>query len=81
MYIESLSNPIVQHEIRWQEYLRQLRQGAWGDKIAIADMCDLFDVIINEFWARQAGTIKTLPCSVTDGKHELNIGLILCGSR
>ena len=41
-------------------------------------MCDLFDVIINVFWARQAGTsiVKNTP-SVTDGKHELNIGLIL----
>ena len=74
VYIESLSDPVVQHELRWQKYLRRLRQGAWGDNIAIAAMCDLFDVIINVFWARQAGTsIVTL----TDGKHVLNIGLIL----
>ena len=41
-------------------------------------MCDLFDVSINVFWARQAGTstVKNTP-SVTGGKYELSIGLIL----
>ena len=27
VYIESLSDPVVQHELRWQKYLRRLRQG------------------------------------------------------
>ena len=78
VYLESLSDPVVQQELRWQKYLRRLRQGAWGDNIAIAAMCDLFDVCINVFWARQAGTsiVKNTP-SLTDGKRVLNIGLIL----
>ena len=78
VYIESLSDLTVQHELRWQKYLRRLRQGAWGDNIAIVAMCNMFDVCINVYWARQAGTsiVKNTP-SVSDGKHELNIGLIL----
>ena len=78
VYIESLTDPVVQHELRWLKYLRWLKQGTWGDNIAIAAMCDLFDVITNVFWARQGGTsiVKNTP-SVADGKHKLNIGLIL----
>ena len=78
VYIESLSDPNVQHELRWQKYLRCLRQGAWGDNIAIVAMCNMFDVCINVYWARQAGTsiVKNAP-SVSNGRHELNIGLIL----
>ena len=78
VYIESLYDPVVQHELRWQKYLRRMRKGAWGDNIAIAAICDLFDACINVIWARQAGTsiVKNSHC-LTDGKNLLNIGLIL----
>ena len=75
---ESLTDPLVQVELRWQKYLRRLRQGAWGDSIAIAAICNLFDVSINVLWVNQAGTsiVKNTP-NVGSGKHELNIGLIM----
>lgn len=29
-YSESLSDPVVQRELRWQKYVRRMREGAWG---------------------------------------------------
>ena len=43
-YIKSITDPVVQQELRWQKYLKGLRGNAWGDSIAIAAMCNMFDV-------------------------------------
>ena len=37
-YINSVADPELQLQLRWQNYLRDLRNGAWGDHIAIADV-------------------------------------------
>ena len=74
-YIESVVDPVVQHELRWQKYLRRLSEGAWGDQIALTAICMLFDVKVNGYSASQNGTnVNTLnDC----GKREVNIGLIM----
>ena len=68
VYIESVTDPVVQQELRWQKYLNTLRQGAWGDNIVIAAMCNMFNVSINVFWARQAGT------SIAKNTPNVNMG-------
>ncbi len=45
-YIESVADPIVQQQLRWQKYLRRLSEGAWGDHIALAAICNLFNMKI-----------------------------------
>ena len=41
-YIDSIADPELQTELRWQKYLRCLKQGAWGDNIAMQaiSQCD-----------------------------------------
>ena len=34
-YIDSVADPQLQTELRWQKYLTCLKQGAWGDNIAM----------------------------------------------
>ena len=44
-YIDSVRDPHLQTELRWQKYVRCLRQGAWGDHItmqAIANIIPCF---------------------------------------
>ena len=48
-YIESVIDPVVQHELRWQKYLRRLSEGAWGEQIALTAICMLFDVKVNGY--------------------------------
>ena len=78
-YIESITDPEVQQELRWQKYLRRLRQGAWGDSIAItAIICNLFNVSISVLCANVAGTnIATNTPMSGCSTHELSIGLIM----
>ena len=59
----------------WQKYLRWLSQDAWGDHLALAAICKLFNVKDNVFCANQADiNVRTLnDC----GEHEVNIGLIM----
>ena len=46
-YINSISYPELQNELRWQKYLSCLRQGAWGDNIAMQAISDMLSVTIN----------------------------------
>ena len=45
-YIASVADPQLQAELRWQKYLRQLEDGAWGDNIAMQAICDMLSVTI-----------------------------------
>ena len=49
VYTDSVTDPVVQRELRWQKYLKRLRYNAWGDNIVIAAMCNMFDVSITVF--------------------------------
>ena len=46
-YIKSVSDPQLQTELRWQKYVRCLRQGAWGDRITMQAIADTLSVKIN----------------------------------
>ena len=77
-YIESIADPVVQQELRYQKYVRRLSEGAWGDSIAISAMCNIFGVTIKVFCANAAGTSIAVNTPIDDvGKHELCIGLVL----
>ena len=46
-YIDSIADPELQIELRWQKYIRCLKQGAWGDNIAMQAISDVLSVTIN----------------------------------
>ena len=46
-YIDSVADPHLQTELRWQKYVTCLRQGAWGDHITIQAIADMLSVKIN----------------------------------
>ena len=46
-YINSVSDPELQTQLRWDKYLRRLRQGAWGDHINMQAIADMLSVKIN----------------------------------
>ena len=45
--ISSITDPQLQTELRWQKYVRCLKQGAWGDNIAMQAVSDMFSVTIH----------------------------------
>ena len=58
--------------------MRRLSDGAWGDSIAIAAMCNLLGMSIKVFCANTAGTSIAVNTPLCDtGKHVLSIGLIM----
>ena len=46
-YVNSVSDPELQTQLRWTKYLRRLRQVAWGDHINIQAIADMLSVKIN----------------------------------
>ena len=78
-YIESITDPVVQQELRYQKYVRRLSEGAWGDSIAISAMCNIFNVNIVVLCANAAGTSIAVNTPINDDrcKDELILGLIM----
>ena len=74
-YIESITDPVVQQELRYQKYVRRLSEGAWGDSIAIAAMCNMFDVNIVVFCANMDGTSIAVNTPIGDDMCEQSLGL------
>ena len=46
-FISSVSDPQLQSELRWQKYVRCLRQGACGHHITLQAIADMLSVKIN----------------------------------
>ncbi len=76
-YIQSVTDPIVQQQLRWQKYLRRLTEGAWGDHIAIAAICNLFNMKVKVFHSYPNGTNVVTLNNDCDGELEINIGHIM----
>ena len=66
-------------ELRWAKYVQRLKDGAWGDHIAIQGICDLFNVTVNVLSSQNVTMTPILPRSYM--KHgsegELYVGLVL----
>ena len=77
-YIESITDPVVQQELRYQKYVRKLSEGAWGDSIAIAAMCNMFNVNIVVYCANNDGTSIAVNTPIGDVcEQSLSLGLIM----
>ncbi len=74
-YIESVADPVVQHDLRWQQYLTRLSEGAWGDPITLAAVCQLFNLKLTVFHSYPDGTrVATLH---EFSEHEIKLGLLM----
>ena len=74
-YIDSISDPQLQTELRWQKFLKELTDGAWGDNIAMQAISDMLSVTITVLSSDYPAY------SVTPQNHcstnELFVGLIM----
>ena len=74
-YIASIADPQLQTELKWQKYLKQLKDGAWGDNIAMQAISDMLSVTITVLSSHYPAY------SVTPQNHcatnELFVGLIM----
>ena len=74
-YIKSVSDPQLQTELRWQKYVRCLRQGAWGDHITMQAIADMLSVKINVLSSNHP--MLSVTPAICSAECEIFIGLIL----
>ena len=73
-YINSVSDPELQTQLRWAKYLRRLRQDAWGDHINMQAIADMLSVKINVLSSDHpvASATPSNSCATC----EMSVGLI-----
>ena len=74
-YIDSVADPHLQTELRWQKYVRCLRQGAWGDHITMQAIADMLSVKISVLSSNHP-MFSVTPSSCTSG-CDIFVGLIM----
>ena len=75
-YIDTIAGPELQSLLCWQQYLIKLRNGAWGDHIAIQGIANMLTLRINVL-SSQYATITPIEPTDNSAQHELYVGLIL----
>ena len=73
-YINSVSDPELQTQLRWTKYLRRLRQVAWGDHINLQAIADMLSVKINVLSSDHP--VASATPSNSDATCEMCVGLI-----
>ena len=83
-YINSVADPELQMKLRWEKYLRCLRQGAWGDHITLQGIADMLSLKMNVLSSHHPMfSVAPGNCSAV---YEIFVGLIMqyhyvvCGS-
>jgi hypothetical protein len=74
-YIDSVADPHLQTELRWQKYVRCLRQGAWGDHITMQAIADMLSVKISVLSSNHP-MFSVTPGSCS-AECEIFVGLIM----
>ena len=75
-YVGTIVDPGQQVELRWANYINRLRNGAWGDHIAIQGMSNVFNIAVNVISSENPGIICIVPMNSLS-QHEVFVGLIL----
>ena len=74
VYITSMPDPTIRSHLRWEKYLRRLRNDAWGDQLVISALSRIFNVTINVYHAtEQACTVTTNTPTDNASSIEMNI--------
>ena len=74
-YIDSVADPHLKAELRWQKYVRCLRQGAWGDHITMQAIADMLSVKISVLSSNHPMFSVTPGCC--SAECEIFVGLIM----
>ena len=61
-------------QLRWDKYLRRLRQGAWGDNLTIQAIADMLSVKINVLSSDHP--VASATPSNSNATCEMSVGLI-----
>ena len=77
--IETLADHELQVELRWEKYVQRLKDGAWGDHIAIQGICDMFNVTVNVLSSQNLTMTPILPRTYIkyDSEGVVYVGLVL----
>ena len=73
--INNIADPQLQVRLRWEKYLRCLRNGAWGDHITIQGIADMLSVKINVLSSH--GHMLSLIPAKCNAEFEVFVGLIM----
>ena len=74
-YINNVADPQLQVQLRWEKYLRCLREGAWGNHITIQGIADMVSVKINVLCSHHPMlSVTPRNCSAN---YEVFVGLIM----
>ena len=74
-YIDSIPDPLLQNELRWQQYVSCLKEGAWGDNIALQAIADMLSVTIHVLSSDHP--MYSVTPSNGYVAHEISVGLIM----
>ena len=74
--ISSITDPELCSELTCEQYITRLRNGAWGDHIALQVIADIFSVTINVLSTRSGSMIPVVPRDKSS-HCELYVGLIM----
>ena len=74
-YINSIGDPQLQAELRWQKYVRCLRQGGWGDNITMQAIADMLSVKISVLSSNHP--MFTVTPGICSAECEIFVGLIM----
>jgi hypothetical protein len=78
--IETIADHELQVELRWAKYVQRLKDGAWGDHIAIQGICDMFNVTVYVWSSQNLTMTPILPRTYIqyDSEGEVHVGLDQC---
>ena len=73
-FINNVADPKLRTCLRWEKYLRCLRNGAWGDHITIQGIADMLSVKINVLSSH--GQMSLIPANCST-ECELFVSLVM----
>ena len=78
-HIETIADPELKVDLSWAKYVQRLRDGAWGDHIAIQGICDMFNVTVHILSSANPTMIPILPRSyiTCDSEGDVYVGLVI----
>ena len=78
-YINNVADPQLQIQLKWEKYLRCLRQGAWADHITMQGIADMLSVKINVLCSHHP-MLEVTPSNCNTVCEVFCNAVSLCGS-
>ena len=78
-YIASVKDPEEQAQLRWERYLCRLKNGAWGDYIALQGISDMLGVTVKVLHVNNNSDVTTITVCPSSGtsNYTVNVALML----